>query len=100
VLLYTAKVRVLSEACGVNAVVATDERVTFSLDEPTGGARTVLQKALGRGVTVGHMQIRLEIDREDPEWREELTWTLEELGRFRQQFLAVLADAGAAAGGT
>jgi len=59
-----------------------------------------LQKTLGRGVTVGHMQIRLEIDREDPEWREELTWTLEELGRFRQQFLAVLADAGAAAGGT
>lgn len=100
VLIYTAKVRILSEACGVSAVVATDERVTFSLDEPTGGARAVLQKALGRGITVGHMQIRLDIDREDPEWREELTWTLEELGRFRQQFLSVLADAGAAAGGT
>jgi transcription-repair coupling factor (superfamily II helicase) len=100
VLLYTTKVRILSEACGVNAVVATDERVTFSLDEPTGGARAVLQKALGRGITVGHMQIRLEIDRDDPEWRVELTWTLEELGRFRQQFLSVLADAGAAAGGT
>jgi transcription-repair coupling factor (superfamily II helicase) len=100
VLLYTTKVRVLSEACGVNAVVATDERVTFSLDEPTGGARTILKKVLGRGITVGHMQIRLDIDRDDPEWREELTWTLEELGRFRQQFLAVLADAGTAAGGT
>jgi transcription-repair coupling factor (superfamily II helicase) len=100
VLLYTTKVRVLSEACGVNAVVATEERITFSLDEPTGGARTVLKKVLGRGITVGHMQIRLDIDRDDPEWREELTWTLEELGRFRQQFLSVLADAGTAAGGT
>ena len=100
VLLYTAKLRVLAEASGVNAVVATDERATLSLDEPTGGARAALQKALGRGVTVGHMQIRLEIDRDDPEWREELTWTIEELGRFRQQYLSVLADAGAAAGGT
>ncbi|MFP6679008.1 MAG: transcription-repair coupling factor [Dehalococcoidia bacterium] len=100
VLLYTAKVRILAEACGVNSVVATDDRVTFSLNEPTGGARAVLKKALGRGITVGHMQIRLEIDREDPEWREELTWTLEELGRFRQQFLSVLVDGAAAAGGT
>ena len=100
VLLYMAKIRVLAESCGVNSVVATDERATLSLDEPTGGARAALQKALGRGVTVGHMQIRLEIDRDDPEWREELTWTIEELGRFRQQYLKVLADAGAAAGGT
>ncbi|HJM52456.1 MAG TPA: transcription-repair coupling factor [Dehalococcoidia bacterium] len=100
VLLYTARVRVLSETCGVNTVVATDKRITLSLDEATGGARRVLQKVLKRGVTVGHMQIRLDIDREDPGWREELIWTLEELGRFRQQFLSVLADAGAAAGGT
>ncbi|MDA1257016.1 MAG: transcription-repair coupling factor [Chloroflexi bacterium] len=99
-LLYTAKIRVLADASGVNSVVATDERVTLSLDEPTGGARSALQKALGRGVTVGHMQIRLELDRDDPEWQEELTWTLEELARFRQLYLAVLAGGSAAAGGT
>ncbi|MFW6174493.1 MAG: transcription-repair coupling factor, partial [Chloroflexota bacterium] len=97
-LLYTARVRILADQAGIDSVVAKDSRATLSLREPTGGARQPLQKILGRGVNVGHMQIRMEIDREDPDWQEELVWVLEQVRDFRQRFLETLAEAGSPAG--
>ncbi|MEE8363050.1 MAG: TRCF domain-containing protein, partial [Dehalococcoidia bacterium] len=99
VLLYTVKVRILADRCGVDSVVAVEARVTLALREPTGGARAPMQKILGLGVTVGQMQVRIEIDRDDEEWRAELIWTLEQIAEFQQRFLGVLAEAANAAGG-
>jgi transcription-repair coupling factor (superfamily II helicase) len=90
-LLHTAKVRVLAERTTIDAVTAAEEKATLVLHEPTGGARGPLQKALGRGVDVGHMQIRVDLDREDPEWLEELEAVLEQIETFRDRMMRTAA---------
>ena len=70
-------------------------RLTLNLKDPPGGARPALQKALGRGVDVGHMQIRMEVDRDDDDWLEELYWTLEQIVEFREAALKLFEAAGA-----
>ncbi len=86
-LLAAEKMRILAEQAGVDSVSITEERATLNLKEPTGGARSALQKWLGRGVVVGHMQIRAEIDREDPDWVEELTALFEQILMFRERLI-------------
>ena len=88
-LLAAEKMRVLAEQAGVDSVNIGDERATLNLKEPTGGARSALQKWLGRGVTVGHMQIRVEIDREEPDWIEELSAVFEQIMLFRERLISM-----------
>ncbi len=88
-LLAAEKMRVLAEQSGVDSVVIADDRATLNLKEPTGGARAALQKWLGRGVNVGHMQIRVEIDREMPDWVEELSALFEQIQMFRERLIAM-----------
>jgi transcription-repair coupling factor (superfamily II helicase) len=95
-LLASEKMRVLAEHAGVDSVNFGETRVTLNLKEPTGGARTALQKALGRGVTVGHMQIRVDIDRDEPDWVEELTAVFEGMLIFRERLIAMAKAASAA----
>jgi len=98
-LLQSIRARILAERCNVDSITANETRVVLSLKESTGGARAALQKELGRGVDVGHMQVRIEIDREDPEWVDEVLATLEQLGMFRDRMLEMLiATAGTTAG--
>jgi hypothetical protein len=49
---------------------------------------------LGRGVTVGHMQIRVDIDREEPDWVEELTAVFEQMLIFRERLIAMAQAVG------
>jgi transcription-repair coupling factor (superfamily II helicase) len=93
-LLHTAKVRILAERTNVDAVTAGEDRAVLALREPTGGARPALQKSLGRGVDVGHMQVRVEIDREDDEWLDELLGVLMQIENFRERTLKMMAAAG------
>lgn len=93
-LLAAEKMRVLAEQAGVDSVMITESRATLNLKEPTGGARSALQKALGRGVDVGHMQIRVEIDRDEPDWVEELSAVFDQMLMFRERLIA-MAEAAA-----
>ncbi len=88
-LLAAENMRVLAEQAGVDSVAIGEERATLNLKEPTGGARSALQKWLGRGVNVGHMQIRVEIDREEPDWVEELTALFDQILLFRERMIAM-----------
>ncbi len=93
-LLHATRMRVLAEGANVANVSTTEDRALLTLREPTGGARAALQKALGRGVDVGHMQVRVEIDREDPEWLDELLATFVQILTFRERALKTVAATG------
>ena len=84
-LMKMARMRSMAEQAGVELVAAKETRATLTLKEPTGGARVPLQKQLGTGVDVGHMQIRVEIDRDDPEWIDELMAVLDQLKMFQER---------------
>ncbi|MBI4219231.1 MAG: transcription-repair coupling factor, partial [Chloroflexi bacterium] len=92
-LLYQTRIRVLAEACNADAVVATRDRITISLRDAIAGARIALQRVIGRLAEVGHMQVRMEIDREDDEWLERLESVLDEVAGFRQRALQTLVGA-------
>ncbi len=97
-LLDSARIRILADNSNVDSVVAYEDTLVLSLREPTGGARRALQNHLGREVRVGHMQIRMEIDREGDAWLGNAMETLTRLGRFQQRVLSALAASNAAAG--
>jgi len=89
-LMKMARMRSMAEQAGVELVVAKETRATLTLKEPTGGARAPLQKQLGTGVDVGHMQIRVEIDRDDPEWIDELMAVLDQLKMFQERIAQMM----------
>ena len=89
-LMKMARMRSLAEQAGVELVAAKETRATLTLKEPTGGARVPLQKQLGTGVDVGHMQIRVEIDRDDPEWIDELMAVLDQLKMFQERMAQMM----------
>ena len=80
----------MAEQAGIELVIAKESRATLTLKQPTGGARDPLQKQLGSGVDVGHMQIRVEIDRDDPEWIDELMAVLEQVKMFQERMVQML----------
>jgi len=86
-LLYQSRIRVLAEACNADSMIAQRDRITVSLRDPIGDARSALQRVIGRLADVGHMQIRMDIDREDEEWMERLESVLDEVAGFRQKML-------------
>jgi transcription-repair coupling factor (superfamily II helicase) len=98
-LLKTVRTRVMAEAAGIELVTANETRATMSLKLPTGGARAPLQKTLGLGVDVGHMQIRVELDRDDPEWIDELMAVMEQVKIFQERMIQMLELAMAGADG-
>jgi len=89
-LMKMARMRSMAEQAGVELAVAKETRATLTLKEPTGGARVPLQKQLGTGVDVGHMQIRVEIDRDDPEWIDELMAVLDQLKMFQERMAQMM----------
>ena len=89
-LMKMARMRSMAVQAGVELVAAKETRATLTLKEPTGGARAPLQKQLGTGVDVGHMQIRVEIDRDDPEWIDELMAVLDQLKMFQERMAQMM----------
>ena len=89
-LMKMARMRSMAEQAGVELVAAKETRATLTLKEPTGGARAPLQKQLGTGVDVGHMQIRVEIGRDDPEWIDELMAVLDQLKMFQERMAQMM----------
>ena len=97
-LFASTKIRVLAETAGIDTVAAGQNLATLTLREPTGGGREPLQKTLGRGVNVGHMQIRVDIDRDEPDWLAELTAALDQIITFRERMILAMQMAGMPAG--
>jgi len=89
-LMKMARMRSMAEQAGVELVAAKETRATLTLKEPTGGARALLQKQFGSDVDVGHMQIRVEIDRDDPEWIDELMAVLDQLKMFQERMAQMM----------
>ena len=92
-LLDAARMRTLAEQSGIDSVVAKEDTLTLTLKEATGGARQALQSALGRGVRVGHMQIRVDIDRDADDWLEESLAVMEQVKLFRDRLLSMSMSA-------
>ena len=92
-LLDAARIRVLAEQSGVDSVVVREDTLILALSEPTGGARQALQRALGRGVHVGHLQIRVDIDRDEDDWLEESLGVMEQIKVFRDRLLSMSLSA-------
>ncbi len=92
-LLYTLRVSVLAREADVESVLRQANEVTMRLREPAGGARLALERALGRGVRVGHQQVHLPTQSDAP-WGQALLEVLEGLERF-QRAAADLAEAAA-----
>ena len=90
-LLYALRVSVLARAAGVESVLRQANEVTMRLRAPAGGARLALERALGRGVRVGHQQVHLPTQGDGP-WGQALLEVLEGLERF-QRAAADLAEA-------
>ena len=67
-LLYVARLRLKAEGAGIESVYRDEKYVVLKLCEETGGARSALQRALGRGVRVGHSQIRLDLAAISQDW--------------------------------
>ena len=88
-LLDAARIRALAEQSGIDSVVTREDTLTLTLKEPTGGARQALQRALGRGVRVGHMQIRVDIDRDADNWLDESLEVIEQVRLFRDRLLSL-----------
>jgi transcription-repair coupling factor (superfamily II helicase) len=89
-LMKSTHMRVMAESAGIELISAKETRATMTLSQPTGGAREPLQKQLGLGVDVGHMQIRVDIDRDDPEWIEELMAVMEQLKMFQERMIKMM----------
>ena len=92
-LLYTLRVSVLARKAGVESVLRQANEVMMRLREPAGGARLALERALGRGVRVGHQQMHLPTQGDAP-WGQALLEVLEGVERF-QRAAAELAEAAA-----
>ncbi|KAA1298065.1 MAG: transcription-repair coupling factor [SAR202 cluster bacterium] len=89
-LMKTSRMRILAGLAEIDLVAANEKRATLSLRQPTDGARGPLQKQLGAGVDVGHMQIRVEIDRDDVEWIDELMAVIEQIKMFKEQMIQMM----------
>ena len=95
-LMKSTHIRILAEAAGIELVSAKKSRSTMTLKQPTGGARELLQKQLGLGVDVGHMQIHVDIDRDEPDWIEELMAVMDQLKMFQDRMIQIMEMAMAA----
>ena len=92
-LMKSTRIRIMAESAGVELVSARESRATFSLKEATGGARAPLQNQFGKGVDVGHLQIRIDIDRDDKDWIDELMAVLEQFKLFKERMIQMMQAA-------
>jgi transcription-repair coupling factor (superfamily II helicase) len=85
-LLYAVELKALAREAGAESISQNGKTTVIQLREPVGGARLVLQRAMGRATQVGHSQVRLTLSNN---WRPELVKTLENLAAFKAQALGL-----------
>ena len=87
-LLYVVRLKLRGQAAGVESIARQERRIVLRLQDQVGGARQALQRALGRGVTVGNSQIRLDLDKAGDKWEERLAATVDKLAAFRERLMS------------
>ena len=89
-LLYVARLRLKAEGAGIESVYRDDKYVVLKLIEETGGARSALQRALGRSVRVGLSQIRLDLAAISQDWELALVSIVDGIGAFMERLTAAV----------
>ena len=89
-LLYVVRLRLKAQPLGVESVTRDDERIVIRFRDEIGGAKPALQRVLGRGVEVGHTQIRLKLDRLPDGWEKPLVETVEKLADFQERMASAM----------
>ena len=89
-LLYVARLRLKAEGAGIESVYRDDKYVVLKLIEETGGARSALQRALGRSVRVGLSQIRLDLAAISQDWEDALVSLVDGIGAFMERLTAAV----------
>ena len=83
-LLYVVELKAQAYEAGAGSISQDGKVAVIQLREPVGGARVVLQKALGRAVQVGHSQVRVPIQEG---WQRALMDTLASLVSFKARMV-------------
>ncbi len=87
-LLYAVRLRLYAKNAGVGSIAREGGLIVLRMEEEIGGASRPLQKVLGRGVTVGHTQIRLELGEMPEGWEDRLMDVVQKLADFRERVVA------------
>ena len=94
-LLRIVDLRVLAQSVGIESIVHSGDSIVLVFQEPVGGARVPLQRALGPSVSIGNRQMQLPTQPLGDRWLSRLTLVLERLQVFQEK-LGSLAVAAAA----
>ena len=84
-LLYLVDLKLLARDSGVGSIAMRGSNITLTLLEAAGGARLLLERALGSQAKVGNQQIHLRVRGNSDLWRGELIGALEHLLAFKDQ---------------
>ena len=84
-LLYVVRLKLVAKQAGVQSISREGARIILRLHDEVGGAGPALQKQLGRSVTVGHTQVRLELEGLKDGWEQPLSDTVSKLAAFRER---------------
>ena len=92
-LLYTVRLRIMSERAGVESITRESDRVVLRMKDHVGGARRALGRRLPKDVEVGNSQIRVELANLETAWEDRLLETVERLAEFREEMTRQILDA-------
>ena len=92
-LLYTVRLRIMSEKAGVESITRESERIVLRMKDHVGGARRALGRRLPKDVEVGNSQIRVELGNLETAWEDRLLETVERLAEFREEMTRQILDA-------
>ncbi|HCL26607.1 MAG TPA: hypothetical protein DHW65_09730 [Dehalococcoidia bacterium] len=88
-LLTLADLRAMAAAVGIESITRGSEAINLALRTPVGGARVLLQRALGPNVQVGNSQMQMPLRRLGDEWLSRLTRMLERFWVFQENLKAL-----------
>ena len=91
-LLFALRLKLKATHSGIKTIRHESERIVLNLDYEVGGARQPLQRVLGRGVEVGHRQIRIDTSNVTEEWESRLTQIVVRLGEFRDKVTSQIQE--------
>ena len=87
-LLYVVTLKLTAGFAGVSVITKENGQIVIRLNEEVGGARGPLQRLMPPGASVGHMQIRADLEAFPDGWEAPLTQIVETLSDFRQRMTA------------
>ena len=85
-LFYILEAKTLAREASIGSIAHNGRFVVLQLTEPIGGARTALQRTLGKSVSVGHSQIRMA---PSDKWKDRLLEILESINTFRAHIISL-----------